>query len=75
MPRLRRPLAVLAVLLASGGLAACGKHHDEEARVQNIENEGFYRSQLSCLMFGRDSDFCQVCRDAIEEIIDLYSKP
>ena len=44
MSRLRRPLAVLAVLLASGGLAACGKHQDEEARVQRIENEGFYLS-------------------------------
>ena len=31
-------------MLASGGLAACGKHHDEDARVQRIENEGFYLS-------------------------------
>ena len=44
MSRLRRPLAVLAVLLVSGGLAACGKHHDEEAKVQHIEGEGFYLS-------------------------------
>ncbi len=44
MSRLRRPLAVLAVLLASGGLAACGNHHDEEAKLQKIENEGFYLS-------------------------------
>jgi len=42
MPRLRRPLAVLAVLLASGGLAACGVHHDEDAQLQKIEGEGFY---------------------------------
>ncbi len=40
--RLRRPLAVLAVLLAGGGLAACGNHHDEEAQLQKIEGEGFY---------------------------------
>ena len=42
MPRLRRPLAVLAVLLASGGVAACGKHPDEDARVVRAENEGLY---------------------------------
>jgi hypothetical protein len=29
---------------------------------------------MTCLMFDRDSDFCQVCKDAIEDIIDLYSK-
>ena len=42
MSRLRRPLAVLVALLVSGGLAACGKHLDEEARVVLIENEGYY---------------------------------
>jgi len=40
----RRLLAVLAVLLASGGLAACGVHHDEDAKLQLIEGEGFYLS-------------------------------
>ncbi|MFP5363403.1 MAG: hypothetical protein ACLGI5_11820 [Thermoleophilia bacterium] len=47
MSRLRRPiraLAVVAALLAAGGLAACGNHPDEEARVQHIEGEGFYLS-------------------------------
>ena len=32
------------MLLAGGGLSACGVHHDEEARVQRIEGEGFYLS-------------------------------
>ena len=32
------------MLLASGGLSACGKHHDEDAAVQHIEGEGFYLS-------------------------------
>jgi hypothetical protein len=41
----------------------------------NYEALGFYRPQLRCLMFDRDSDFCQVCQDAISDIIDLYSKP
>jgi len=31
-------------MLASGGLAACGNHHDEEAQLQKIEGEGFYLS-------------------------------
>jgi hypothetical protein len=39
---LRRPLAALAVLLASGGLAACGNHRNEDASVIQIENEGLY---------------------------------
>jgi hypothetical protein len=42
VPRLRRPLAVLLALLASGGLAACGNHPDENARVVRAETEGLY---------------------------------
>lgn len=42
MPRLRRPLAILAALLVSGGLAACGKHPDENAPVVRAETEGLY---------------------------------
>ncbi|MDQ3723808.1 MAG: hypothetical protein M3376_12285 [Actinomycetota bacterium] len=44
MSCLRRPLALLVVLLASGGLSACGIHHDEDAKIQKIEGEGFYLS-------------------------------
>jgi hypothetical protein len=40
--RLRRPIVVLAALLACGGLSACGKHKDEDARVVRSENEGLY---------------------------------
>ncbi len=32
------------MLLASGGLSACGNHHDKEATIQRIEGEGFYLS-------------------------------
>jgi hypothetical protein len=42
VPRLRRPLALLAALLASCGLAACGNHPDEHARVVRLANEGLY---------------------------------
>ena len=30
------------MLIAGGGLSACGKHHDETAAIQHIEGEGFY---------------------------------
>ena len=39
----------------------------------NYEATGYYRPQLQCLMFDRVSPFCQVCQDAIVEIIELYS--
>ena len=42
MNRLRRPLILLAVLLAAGAVSACGKHMDEDARVVRTENEGLY---------------------------------
>ena len=42
MSRSRRAIALLTVLLAGGGLAACGNHPDEHARVVRAENEGFY---------------------------------
>lgn len=41
----------------------------------NYEATGYYRPQLQCLMFDRVSPFCQVCSDAIEDIIALYSAP
>jgi len=42
MPRLRRPLTLLAVLLAGSGVTACGKHPDENARILRAETEGLY---------------------------------
>lgn len=40
----------------------------------NYEAHGYYRSQMQCLMFDRSDAFCQVCRDAVSTIIDLYSR-
>lgn len=40
----------------------------------NYEAKGYYRSQMQCLMFDRSEQFCRVCSDAVNEIIDLYSK-
>jgi hypothetical protein len=41
----------------------------------NYEAQGYFRPQLRCMMFDRDSPFCQVCQDAISDIVDLYSRP
>jgi hypothetical protein len=41
----------------------------------NYEARGFYRPQSDCIMFTRDEvPFCAVCRRAIVEILDLYSR-
>jgi hypothetical protein len=42
VPRSRRLITLLAVVLAAGGLSACGKHIDEEARTIHLETEGLY---------------------------------
>jgi hypothetical protein len=39
----------------------------------NYEGSGYYRPEMQCIMFSRVDAFCQVCRDAISDIIDLYS--
>ena len=39
----------------------------------NYEAKGYYRSEMQCLMFDRSERFCNVCKDGIAEIIDLYS--
>ena len=41
----------------------------------NYQARGYYRPQMQCLMFTRHDAFCDVCRDAVEEIIDLYAAP
>ena len=41
----------------------------------NYEARGYYRAQADCIMFTRDNvPFCAVCRRAIEQILDLYSR-
>ena len=37
------------------------------------EAKGYYRPQVDCIMFTRSSEFCQVCRRAIERVIALYA--
>jgi hypothetical protein len=41
----------------------------------NYEARGYYRPQADCIMFTRDNvPFCAVCRRAITQILDLYSR-
>ena len=40
----------------------------------NYAANGFYRSELNCIMFTRVEHFCRVCAAAIEEVIDEYTK-
>ncbi len=39
------------------------------------EARGYYRAQANCIMFTRQTEFCRVCRRAIERVIDLYARP
>jgi len=40
----------------------------------NYQATGYFRPQMNCMMFTRHDAFCRVCREAIEEVIDLYSR-
>ena len=40
----------------------------------NYQAQGFFRSEMNCLMFTRTTRFCQVCSDAIEQVIDEYTQ-
>jgi hypothetical protein len=35
---------------------------------------GLYRPQLDCIMFTRHMKFCEVCRNALETVIDEYTQ-
>ena len=39
----------------------------------NYQAKGYYRSEQNCIMFTRTENFCRVCRDAIEAVIDEYT--
>ena len=41
----------------------------------NYRMTGNYRSEMNCLMFTRTDHFCKVCSNAIEQVIDEYSRP
>ncbi|MFD2366877.1 M64 family metallopeptidase [Pseudoduganella sp. GCM10020061] len=51
------------------------KHDIGAFEGANYEATGYYRSQMQCVMFDRSEEFCHVCSDALQETMDLYSRP
>lgn len=39
----------------------------------NYEATGYYRPEIDCIMFTRSREFCQVCRRALQTVVDLYT--
>jgi hypothetical protein len=39
------------------------------------EARGYYRPEIDCIMFSRTDYFCRVCKEAINRIIKMYSRP
>jgi hypothetical protein len=62
-------------LAYTNALFAKAAHRDTVGAFEgaNYEANGFYRSQMQCIMFDRSERFCNVCNDGISTIIDLYS--
>lgn len=75
----RRPESEMSALFREeqahvGALFADAKYRDAVGAFEgaNYAATGYYRPQMQCLMFTRADAFCSVCRDAIEDIIELY---
>jgi len=56
-------------------LISAAPHRDSIGAFEgaNYQAEGYFRSEMNCVMFTRAADFCQVCADAIELVIDEYT--
>ena len=59
------------------GMFSKAQHRDEIGAFEGAlyQSTGFYRSQQNCIMFTRTTHFCKVCSNAIEQVIDEYSRP
>lgn len=58
-------------------LLAAEKHYGKVGAFEGAayEAKGLYRPELDCIMFTRNpTSFCQVCRRAVERVIDLYTR-
>lgn len=40
----------------------------------NYQSKGYYRSSMNCVMFTRTKDFCNVCSEAVEQMIDTFTR-
>jgi hypothetical protein len=77
-----RPESEMSALFAAerkftDSLMARQPNHDVIGAFEgaNYQASGYYRPAMQCIMFSRTEQFCQVCEDAIGDIIDLYSRP
>ena len=59
------------------GMFSKAQHRDDVGAFEgaNYQSTGVYRSQQNCIMFTRTTHFCKVCSNAIEQVIDEYSRP
>ncbi|HSD68896.1 MAG TPA: M64 family metallopeptidase [Woeseiaceae bacterium] len=60
----------------SDGLFSTAPYRDAVGAFEgaNYQSKGYYRSEMNCIMFTRSNDFCRVCSDAIEQVIDEYTR-
>ncbi|NNE60218.1 MAG: peptidase M64 [Woeseia sp.] len=57
-------------------LFSTAKYRDAVGAFEGAQYQakGYYRSEMNCLMFTRTTTFCQVCANAIEQVIDEYTR-
>jgi hypothetical protein len=58
------------------GMFSAAPHSDKVGAFEgaNYLANGYYRSEMNCIMFTRTEDFCRVCAAAIEAVIDEYTR-
>ncbi|HVI73248.1 MAG TPA: IgA Peptidase M64 [Pyrinomonadaceae bacterium] len=56
---------------------AAEKHFGQVGAFEGAmyEARGYYRPEIDCIMFSRTNYFCKVCREGIERVIKMYSRP
>jgi hypothetical protein len=60
--------------MEGSGLRSLQVSEQHRSGLHVYETKSYYHPQQQCIMISGDS-FCAVCRRAIEDIIDLYSRP
>ena len=57
------------------GIFSIAPHRDAIGAFEGAmyQANGYYRSELNCIMFTRTDYFCKVCAAAIEQVIDEYT--
>jgi hypothetical protein len=74
-----RPEAEMEALFAENkrhdeAMFAGSRGHVGAFEGARYEAAGYYRPEANCIMFTRTDFFCAVCRRALEQVIDTYSR-